>query len=175
MKILVKAFCTGLFVMQLVGCAGSPDRTEPTIYVDNKIQAHSTSKAEKNRKKVLETIQEMIGVRYKYGGSTPKGFDCSGLVWYSHKQAGIHIPRTAKLQMKSVNIIRTNKMRPGDLLFFKTGRGNSYHVGTYVGAGQFVHAPSSGKRVSTTRLDMPYWKQRLKHVGNFYPAQHLKQ
>jgi cell wall-associated NlpC family hydrolase len=112
----------------------------------------------------------MVGIRYQYGGSSPKGFDCSGLVWYSHKQAGISIPRTAREQMKRSNPINRNNMRSGDLLFFKTGWGSNYHVATYVGGGLFIHAPSSGKKVSITRLDTPYWKQRLKRVGTFYPV-----
>ena len=91
---------------------------------------------------------KMVGKPYRYGGASPAGFDCSGLVQYSFRQAGRSVPRSTEEQR-------------GDLLFFhQEGRKNS-HVGIYVGGGEFVHAPSSGKQVRRDRLDSPYWRQYL--------------
>jgi len=105
--------------------------------------------------------QTMIGKPYKYGGSTPKGFDCSGLVLYSYKQAGVALPHSTEKQRSTSRRIKVAELRPGDLLFFHQ-EGKKYgHVAIYAGNGKFVHAPSSGKSVRTDRLDNPYWKKHL--------------
>ena|SRR6188508_1425323 len=105
--------------------------------------------------------QTMIGKPYKYGGSTPKGFDCSGLVLYSYKQAGVALPHSTEKQRSSSRRVKVAELRPGDLLFFHQ-EGKKYgHVAIYAGNGKFVHAPSSGKSVRTDRLDNPYWKKHL--------------
>lgn len=103
----------------------------------------------------------MRGKPYRYGGYTPKGFDCSGLVHYSYAKSGGHLPRnTNGLWVRSRTVARS-EMRPGDLLFFhQEGKSNS-HVGLYVGNNRFVHAPSSGKRVSTASLSDPYWRRHF--------------
>jgi murein DD-endopeptidase len=105
--------------------------------------------------------QKMLGKPYKYGGASPSGFDCSGLVLYSYKRAGLALPHgTDKLRSLS-RPIRLAELRRGDLVFFNQ-EGKKYgHVGIYVGDGRFVHAPSSGKSVRSDRLDSPYWKKHL--------------
>ena len=103
----------------------------------------------------------MVGKPYRYGGSSPAGFDCSGLVLYSYKQAGLALPHNTDRQRTSSRAIKVAELRPGDLLFFNQ-EGKKYgHVAIYVGKGQFVHAPSSGKSVRSDRLDNPYWKKHL--------------
>jgi murein DD-endopeptidase len=103
----------------------------------------------------------MVGKPYRYGGSNPAGFDCSGLVLYSYKQAGLALSHNTDKQRTSSRAIKVAELRPGDLLFFHQ-EGKKYgHVAIYVGKGQFVHAPSSGKSVRTDRLDNPYWKKHL--------------
>ena len=105
--------------------------------------------------------QTMVGKPYKYGGSSPAGFDCSGLVLYSYKQAGVALPHRTDLQRSSARLIKVSELRRGDLLFFNQ-QGKKYgHVAIYAGDGKFVHAPSSGKSVRTDRLDNPYWKKHL--------------
>ena len=104
---------------------------------------------------------KMVGKPYRYGGSSPAGFDCSGLIQYSYKQAGVSLPRSTDDLLRTSQPLRGAHLRRGDLLFFdQEGRKNS-HVGIYLGEGQFVHAPSSGKQVRTDRLDSPYWKKHL--------------
>ena len=104
----------------------------------------------------------MLGKPYHYGGATPSaGFDCSGLVQFSFRQAGVSVPRNTERQRQSSRPVRLSELRRGDLIFFhQEGRKNS-HVGIYVGGGKFVHAPSSGKEVRRDRLDAPYWKKHL--------------
>ena len=103
----------------------------------------------------------MIGKPYRYGGSGPAGFDCSGLVMYSYRQAGLALPHLSDKQRRAARPIKVADLRRGDLLFFNQ-EGKKYgHVGIYVGGGKFVHAPSSGKSVRSDRLDTPYWRKHL--------------
>jgi murein DD-endopeptidase len=104
---------------------------------------------------------KMVGKPYRYGGSTPAGFDCSGLVQYSYKQAGVALPRSTDDLLRNSTALRGAHLRRGDLLFFDQEGKKKSHVGIYLGDGRFVHAPSSGKTVRTDRLDSPYWKKHL--------------
>lgn len=105
---------------------------------------------------------KMIGKPYRFGGSTPaSGFDCSGLVRYSYRQAGVSLPHNTDRQRSISRPVRLADLRRGDLLFFdQEGKKNS-HVGIYLGRGMFVHAPSSGKTVRSDRIESPYWKKHL--------------
>ena len=111
-----------------------------------------------------EVAKSMIGQPYRYGGQSPGGFDCSGLVWYSYKKVGVNTARTSKALRKQAKKISRKKMKAGDLVFFK-GWIRTGHVGIYLGNGLFVHAPSSGKRVKTDRLDSGYWFDHFKSAG----------
>ena len=99
-----------------------------------------------------------IGVPYRYGGSTAQGFDCSGLVQYAYANAGKKIPRTTAEQWRQLTPINSNSLRVGDLLFFRI-EGKVSHVGVYVGDRRFVHAPSTGREVSTASLDSDYYRR----------------
>jgi murein DD-endopeptidase len=104
---------------------------------------------------------KMLGKPYRYGGASPAGFDCSGLVQYSYKQAGLALPHGTDKQRSISRRVKVAELRPGDLVFFNQ-EGKKYgHMGIYVGDGKFVHAPSSGKSVRSDRLDSPYWKKHL--------------
>jgi cell wall-associated NlpC family hydrolase len=104
---------------------------------------------------------KMVGKPYRYGGSSPAGFDCSGLIQYSYKQAGVSLPRSTDDLLRTSQPLRGAHLRRGDLLFFDQEGKKKSHVGIYLGDGKFVHAPSSGKQVRTDRLDSPYWKKHL--------------
>lgn len=87
----------------------------------------------------------LLGCRYVYGGSSPKGFDCSGLTQYVYKQFGHKINRTASNQLDNGTPVSMSELLPGDLVMFKksgTGSKRASHVGIYIGNGQFVHASS---------------------------------
>ena len=104
---------------------------------------------------------DMVGKPYRYGGSSPAGFDCSGLIMYSYRKAGLSLPHNTDRQRATAVPVRVADLRPGDLLFFNQ-EGKKYgHAGIYVGGGKFVHAPSSGKSVRSDRLDSPYWRRHL--------------
>lgn len=116
--------------------------------------------------RVVAVAQQMVGKPYRYGGNTPRGFDCSGLVQYSYSQAGHAVPRSTTEQYSRARTIPYAQRAPGDLLFFRID-GKPSHVGIYLGNGRFVHAPSSGKQVEYASLANDYWSQRLVKVGRF--------
>ncbi|MCP4132075.1 MAG: C40 family peptidase [bacterium] len=111
-------------------------------------------------KRIVHTAKRYIGVKYRSGGTSPRGFDCSGYVLYVYKTNGISLPRNARKQYYAGKRIRLRHARPGDLVFFQTSRKRISHVGIYLGNRRFIHAPSSGKRVSITSMKNPYWKKR---------------
>ena len=117
--------------------------------------------------KAGNTAVSMLGKPYRYGGYSPKGFDCSGLVYYSYSRAGIQVPRSSEGQRKAARPVPSNHLRKGDLLFFDQDGKRSSHVAIYVGDGNFVHAPSSGKRVRIDRLRDDYWKKHFVDARRF--------
>lgn len=103
-----------------------------------------------------------IGVRYKYGGTTPDtGFDCSGLIRYVFNQVtGKSLPGNAReISQVGASIDRT-ELQPGDLVFFNTLRRPFSHVGIYLGESRFVHAPSRGGKVEIVDMSERYWQTR---------------
>ncbi|MDP4161977.1 MAG: C40 family peptidase [Bacillota bacterium] len=101
--------------------------------------------------------QKHIGVPYKWGGTTPRGFDCSGLVGYSFRQAGKNLPRTAADMFRTGFFISKSGLQKGDLVFFSTYKAGAAHVGIYIGANKFVHASSHGVKIDS--LCNPYWNK----------------
>jgi len=107
---------------------------------------------------------QQVGVPYRYGGTTPSGFDCSGLMHYSYAHAGKSVPRTTAALWDALAPIQNHNLRVGDLLFFRIS-GKVSHVGMYLGNGRFVHAPSSGKAVSVASLGTDYYRKAFIRAG----------
>ncbi len=110
---------------------------------------------------IISTAQNYLGVKYRYGGVSPSGFDCSGLVQYVYRKNGINLPRSTRDQYCRGKRVSRSSMQPADLVFFHTGSRRISHVGIYAGNGRFIHAPRTGKRVSYARMDNSYWKKRF--------------
>jgi cell wall-associated NlpC family hydrolase len=95
---------------------------------------------------IVSDARRFIGVPYRYGGSSPKGFDCSGFTSYVYKLNGLSIPRTAASQSAKGKYIPISKVKAGDIVCFGA-RGSSHHVGIYIGGGKYIHAPYTGAKV----------------------------
>jgi cell wall-associated NlpC family hydrolase len=122
---------------------------------------------------VLEALLT-IGAPYRLGGSSPEtGFDCSGLVAHVFRRAwGMAMPRSVQAQSFVGKVIpRRHELEPGDLVFFNTRNRPYSHVGIYVGAGQFIHAPRPGRLVRIEAVDKPYWRARFNGARRLAPAQ----
>ena len=110
------------------------------------------------RKIIMEKFKVWKGVRYKWGGTSKDGIDCSALVQKFARELHIELPRTTGLQIRTGKKIGKHELRTGDLVFFWTSPVQR-HVGIYVGKSEFIHA-SSSKGVTKSSLNETYWKER---------------
>ncbi len=108
-----------------------------------------------------------VGAPYRYGGQSPRGFDCSGLVHFAYLEAGVSVPRTTKQLWSAADTIDGDELQAGDLLFFRID-GKMSHVGMYLGERRFVHAPQSGRTVAVASLEMPFYRQALIRTARIY-------
>ena len=118
----------------------------------------SESKANTYTGQNLVTIaKKYLGVPYLYGGTTTRGFDCSGYTRYVYKEAGITIKRTAAEQYTQGTAVQLANLQPGDLVFFSSNGRSISHVGIYIGANSFISSTTS-RGVSIASMNNTYWK-----------------
>lgn len=110
---------------------------------------------------VLETAKQYIGCKYVYGGTTPKGFDCSGFTSYVYRLHGVSLNRTAAGQYSNGVAVARSDLQPGDLVMF--GKSGINHVGIYIGGGMIVHAANSSRGVTTDTITSGYYNKN--YVG----------
>ena len=127
-------------------------------------QPQSTASASK-ADKIIATAKKYLGIRYRYGGASPSGFDCSGFTSYVFKQHGISLNRTSSDQSKNGTAVDKKNLKPGDLVLFSAPSSKSRigHVGIYIGNGNFIHS-SSGKKyaVCISNLSDAYYVKAYK-------------
>ena len=164
MPILTVRRSLRLVARPLLGCALVASSTlaagaQTTVRMGEAVQRRPfalwSESAQSVRDSLVAVARAQLGTRYVLGGTTPKGFDCSGLVRYVMASLRVELPRTAAQQARIGDEVSTDpsRLRPGDLLTFgrRGGRGVS-HIGIYVGEGRYIHASSVAGRVIESDL-----------------------
>jgi murein DD-endopeptidase len=149
-----------LFFIVLAGCSTTPERDD--------VVAATSAPTSLGDEIALRAIAQ-VGKPYRYGGADLDGFDCSGLVFYIHRELGYTVPRTAAEQYSASAPINVRKLEPGDLLFFRTTHTKKItHVAIYAGDNRFIHAPQSGREIELRALDDEYYRPRLVGAGRLH-------
>ena len=163
----VRAAGATALLLLLGACAGAPSVENGAAAGRSfeRVASQAPQEGRGLRGTVTRVATDMLGTPYRYGGTSPvEGFDCSGLVFYSYRHAGLSVPRNSVELFKAAAKIPLEAAREGDLVFFQDQRKLS-HVGIYLGDNRFVHAPSSGSTVRVSTLDSAYYRRHLVGVG----------
>ena len=155
------------FLAVLISSCGSSRKTTNRNIIDN--SSTSVSSSAKKASKIVDYAKTFEGTRYKFGGTSKKGMDCSGLVYVSFKEENIPLPRVSRDMAKKGKAIKLKETEEGDLLFFQTNKNRRVinHVGLVVenkkGEIFFIHSTSS-RGVIVSSLDERYWKDAFVEV-----------
>lgn len=121
---------------------------------------------------IISYARELLGVRYVYGGNTPKGFDCSGFVKYVYNHFDLNIERTASSQARQGAAVKKENLAKGDLVFFDTNGGHNKvnHVGIYIGDGNFIHSSSgsAAMKVVISNLESGFYAKSYMTARRFF-------
>jgi cell wall-associated NlpC family hydrolase len=141
--------------------ASADETTNGTVTVPEQAVAF-IDRASANVQGAIGEALDLIGIRYKRGGSSPEtGFDCSGFVGHVFKEGlGLYLPRSSREISKAGETVDRTELKPGDLVFFNTMRRAFSHVGIYLGDNRFVHAPRTGGKVRIEDMSDRYWAKR---------------
>lgn len=142
-----------------VSAAEVADEQGSTVDEDSNAAAEES----KLRQEVVAYAKKFLGVKYVYGGESPKGFDCSGFVQYVFKNFDIKLDRSSEDQALNGKKIKKSELKPGDTVYFDTNGGHNAieHAGIYIGNGKFIHASSgrSNRRVVISSLTEGYYNE----------------
>ena len=145
MRITIK-IASVLILLFLMSSCGSSKKATRIITIQDKLEIE---------------YQKHKGIPYKYGGTTKRGFDCSGFVNAVYFNAfNIDLPRTTTLMSKQGEKKSKSNLKSGDLVFFRPSR-KYMHIGIYVGDGQFMHS-STSKGIIKSKLNNLYWKDKYR-------------
>ncbi|BEH71921.1 hypothetical protein GBS0709_10380 [Edwardsiella tarda] len=126
------------------------------------------------KSKIMDQYASWKGVRYRLGGDSKRGIDCSAFVQRTFReQFGLELPRSTSQQEGTGRAIKRSKLRIGDLVLFRAGS-TGRHVGIYLGNDQFVHA-STSSGVTISNLNETYWKKRYREARRVLPGVQLAQ
>lgn len=142
------------------------------VVLDNRSTISTTSSRSRTARRAVETGDDYLGVPYLWGGSTPRGFDCSGFVKYVYRENGVNLPRTSRQMAHAGRLVPAHirSLREGDLMLFTGKRGVIAHVALYAGNNQILHSSSSGHGV---RYDDLSTKRGRYYVTHFVRARRV--
>lgn len=138
----------------------APRSNDTTVHLSMPDPPHVTGRDAQ----IVQMARRYLGTPYVWGGTTPKGFDCSGFAQYLYSHIGVKLPRTSEEQFKTGTPIGLNQLQAGDLVFFKGTHGAANdvgHEGIYIGGGRFIHAPHTGDVVKISNLSDEYYQQHF--------------
>jgi len=147
-------------------------RSAPSLAVEPRATAPLTRRAGPSRgarwaSAIVSLATRNVGVRYRWGGMTPEGFDCSGFMNYVFGSSGVDLPRTTYAMFETGAPVAREHLRVGDIVFFETVQPGPSHAGLYLGDGRFIHASSGAGGVTITRLDHRYYAVRYLGARRF--------
>ena len=176
MKPIIRTALTAAIILPLASCGlfsgkhHPKTKTHTTARTVQLVRISNIDRTQGSQELMLHSMG-LIGTPYRWGGSsTATGFDCSGMIQFVYKNAlGVSLPRTARDMAAASRKIPDNQLKAGDLVFFNTGGSSQYsHVGLYIGNGEFIHAPSSGKTIKTEKLSSPYYAKHYLGAHTFF-------
>ena len=176
MKPIIRTALTTAIILPLASCGifsgkhHPKTKTHTTARTVQPVRISHIDRTQGSQELMLHSMG-LIGTPYRWGGSsTATGFDCSGMIQFVYKNAlGVSLPRTARDMAAASRKISDNQLKAGDLVFFNTGGSSKYsHVGLYIGNGEFIHAPSSGKTIKTEKLSSPYYAKHYLGAHTFF-------
>lgn len=160
------AFVINLLMFLCISCGS----TSASYSSANSKKSGSTASATTKQQKIVKDAKKYIGTRYKYGGTTRRGMDCSGLVYTTFAENNIRLPRTSLAMSSKGKRIKLNQVKKGDLLFFRTGKSSRRinHVGVVSKVSgnkiYFVHS-STSKGVIESSLATSYWNKAFRFAN----------
>ncbi|MCD7769994.1 MAG: SH3 domain-containing protein [Oscillospiraceae bacterium] len=147
---------------------GSYVTTDTSSNTASSLSSSSSSTSTSAGEAIVAEAKKYLGVSYVYGGTSPSGFDCSGLVYYVYKQCGYSITRTASSQNSDGTYVSRDNLQPGDIIvFYNSAMTGIGHVGIYIGDGQFIHASSGSGKVVISSLSATYYN------SHYYSARRI--
>ncbi|MBF1291578.1 MAG: C40 family peptidase [Neisseria sicca] len=176
MKPIIRTALTAAIILPLASCGlfsgkhHPKTKTHTTVRTVQPVRISNIDRTQGSQELMLHSMG-LIGTPYRWGGSsTATGFDCSGMIQFVYKNAlDVSLPRTARDMAAASRKIPDNQLKAGDLVFFNTGGSSQYsHVGLYIGNGEFIHAPSSGKTIKTEKLSSPYYAKHYLGAHTFF-------
>ena len=176
MKPIIRTALTAAIILPLASCGlfsgkhHPKTKTHTTARTVQLVRISNIDRTQGSQELMLHSMG-LIGTPYRWvGSSTATGFDCSGMIQFVYKNAlDVSLPRTARDMAAASRKIPDNQLKAGDLVFFNTGGSSQYsHVGLYIGNGEFIHAPSSGKTIKTEKLSSPYYAKHYLGAHTFF-------
>jgi cell wall-associated NlpC family hydrolase len=145
----------------------SPQASAERLAAMRKRLAALPSRGEKWMSDMLALSRRYLGVRYRWAGTSPSGFDCSGFMYYVYGRMGVALPRTTYDMYDAGAPVPREDLREGDLVFFQTLHPGPSHAGIYLGDGRFIHASSGSRRVLISSMEEGYYAARFLGARRF--------